>query len=117
MRINYNGRQFRPFSTTGLSDTTDQTLFTYMQSHNVLSGIYTGGHIQSGHLIGLVDSHGHIDMRYHHVTHDSILMTGMCQSIPHIMPNGKLQLHETWQWTNPDIDPGQSKGTSILEEI
>jgi hypothetical protein len=29
------------------------------------------------------------------------------------LPNGRLRLHEEWQWTNGDL----SKGRSIVEEI
>jgi hypothetical protein len=40
-------------------------------------------------------------------------MTGVCHSKPEILKNGKIRLHETWQWTSGD----QSKGKSILEEV
>ena len=40
-------------------------------------------------------------------------MTGICKSVPEILPNGKLRLHEAWQWTCRD----HSRGTSVLEEF
>jgi hypothetical protein len=40
-------------------------------------------------------------------------MTGKCFSKPEILTNGKIRLHETWQWTSGDL----STGTSIIEEI
>ena len=40
-------------------------------------------------------------------------MTGICVSKPKIMPNGKIHLHEIWQWTSGD----KSKGESVLEEL
>ncbi|WP_321538875.1 hypothetical protein [Flavobacterium piscinae] len=39
-------------------------------------------------------------------------MTGICHSKPEIMENGKIRLHETWQWTSGDY----SNGESIIEE-
>ena len=39
-------------------------------------------------------------------------MTGICQSTPELLPNGKLRLHEAWQWTAGD----RSKGSSVIEE-
>lgn len=39
-------------------------------------------------------------------------MTGICHSIPEILSNGKIRLHETWEWTSGDL----SKGQSIIEE-
>ncbi|MFK8060949.1 MAG: hypothetical protein AB8B78_12770 [Polaribacter sp.] len=74
---------------------------------------YKGGQIINGHLIGLVDEEGVIEMRYHQVNKKGELMTGICRSKPQIMPNGKIRLYEEWQWTSSD----ESKGTSILEEV
>ena len=80
---------------------------------NILSCNYHGNSIHRGHLIGLVDEDGNINMRYHQVNSQGELMTGICQSTAEIMANGKIRLHEAWQWTSGDL----SKGTSILEEI
>jgi len=40
-------------------------------------------------------------------------MTGVCRSVPEVMSNGKIRLHETWQWTSGD----GSGGSSVLGEI
>ena len=74
---------------------------------------YSGGKIIKGQLIGLVDQDGHIDMRYHQVNIFGELMTGVCKSTPEIMPNGKIRLHENWEWTSGD----KSSGNSVIEEL
>jgi hypothetical protein len=51
-------------------------------------------------------------MRYHQVNDKGELMTGICRSTPELLPNGKIRLHEQWEWTSGDL----SKGTSIIEE-
>ena len=51
-------------------------------------------------------------MRYQQVNNKGELMTGVCFSKSEILANGKIRLHETWQWTAGD----KSKGTSVLEE-
>jgi len=51
-------------------------------------------------------------MRYHQVNQKGELMTGMCKSMPEILENGKIRLHESWEWTSGD----KSKGSSIIEE-
>jgi hypothetical protein len=51
-------------------------------------------------------------MRYHQINDNDELMTGICFSTPEILENGKIRLHESWEWTSGD----QSKGTSIIEE-
>ena len=111
--MNYNGKKFRPISNTSNGETSEETLFIYKQDGNILSCEYSGGKIVKGHLIGIVNDAGEIDMRYHQVNISGELMTGICKSIPEIMKNGKIRLHETWQWTSGD----GSKGESILEEI
>ncbi len=111
--MNYNNKKFRPVSNTPNGETSEETIFHYKQEGNILSCSYSGGQIKSGQLIGLVDEAGNIDMRYHQVNGKGELMTGICQSKPEVLPNGRIRLHETWQWTSGD----QSKGNSVLEEI
>lgn len=113
MKMNYHDKKFRPISNTENGETSEETIFHYQQEGNILTCTYSGGQIITGQLIGLVDSNGKIDMRYHQVNNQGELMTGICKSIPEILSNGKIRLHETWQWTSGD----QSKGNSVLEEI
>lgn len=110
--INYHNKQFKPVSNSENGETSSETIFHYVQNGNILTSDYSGGKILKGHLIGLVDPDGHIDMRYHQVNEKGELMTGICTSVPELLPNGKLRLHEIWQWTSGD----QSKGQSIIEE-
>jgi hypothetical protein len=110
--MNYNGKIFRPVANTENGETSGETVFVYKQNGPLLTAEYWGGKIQYGHLIGLVDTQGRIDMRYHQLNIEGELMTGVCQSIPELLPNGKIRLHETWEWTSGD----QSKGESVVEE-
>lgn len=111
--MNYHNKKFRPISSTSNSETSEGTLFHYQQNGKILSATYTGGAILHGHLIGIVDADGRIDMRYHQVNSNGELMTGTCVSLPEVLPSGKIRLHESWTWTSGD----QSSGTSILEEV
>lgn len=110
--INYNEKIFRPISNTENSETSGETIFHYKQVDNILTAEYYGGKIKYGHLIGLVDSDGKIEMHYHQVNDKDELMTGICKSKPEILENGKIRLHESWEWTSGD----KSKGQSIIEE-
>ena len=110
--INYHNRTFIPVSNTDNGETSGETVFLYQQSGNILTAEYAGGKIRKGHLLGLVDADGNIDMRYHQVNEQGQLMTGICHSRPEIMANGKIRLHERWAWTSGD----QSTGESVLEE-
>lgn len=112
MTINYNGKKFRPVQTTGNGETSEETIFEYIQNGNIITSDYSGGKIQKGHLIGLVDETGNIEMRYHQVNDKGEFMTGICFSKPEILANGKIRLHESWKWTSGD----ESEGQSIIEE-
>jgi hypothetical protein len=113
MKINYNNKKFKPVQNTENGETSAETIFEYKQEGNILTSEYSGGQIQKGHLIGMVDDAGNIEMRYHQINTKNELMTGVCTSKPEILPNGKIRLHETWEWTSGD----KSKGKSIIEEI
>jgi len=111
--INYHNKIFRVVSNTENGETAEDTVFHYKQAGNILTSTYAGGSIVQGHLMGLVDEAGNIDMRYHQVNEQGELMTGKCTSQPEKLPNGKIRLHESWEWTSGD----RSKGTSIIEEV
>ncbi|WP_437917716.1 n-acetylglutamate synthase [Sphingobacterium sp. LRF_L2] len=111
--INYNNKTFAPVQNSHNGETSSQTRFHYKQTGNILTAYYEGGKISAGHLIGLVGEEGEIDMRYHQVNTEGQIMTGICQSKPEILENGKIRLHEQWQWTSGDLSQGQS----IIEEL
>ena len=110
--IDYNGKIFKPIENTDNGEISNETVFLYKQVGNILTSEYSGGKIKTGHLIGLVDKNGNIEMSYHQVNNKGEIMTGTCKSNPEILENGKIRLHENWQWTSGD----ESKGKSIIEE-
>lgn len=110
--FNYNNKIFRPVVNSENGETSNETVFNYKQTGNILTSEYSGGKIKNGHLIGLVDEKGNIDMRYHQINIEGEIMTGICKSKPEILENGKIRLHESWEWRSGD----KSKGQSIIEE-
>lgn len=111
--IHYDGRRFRPLSNSQTGEVGADTLFEYHQKGDVVWATYEGGAIRFGTLIATVDETGALDMRYHHVNAAGELMTGRCRSIPELLPDGRLRLHERWQWTSGD----ESSGESVIEEV
>lgn len=111
--IDYNDKKFKAVQNTINGETSEETVFHYKQNGNIVSSDYSGGKIIKGNLIGIVSSNGEIDMRYHQINIEGKLMTGTCKSIPEILPNGKIRLHEEWRWTCDD----ESEGKSIIEEL
>ena len=111
--INYNKKTFVPVINSENGETSSETFFLYKQVGNIITSEYSGGKIKKGHLIGLVDEFGNIEMRYHQINENGELMTGICKSKPEILENGKIRLYESWQWTSGD----KSKGESVIEEV
>ncbi|MBL7828130.1 MAG: hypothetical protein JNJ57_15980 [Saprospiraceae bacterium] len=113
MKINYNQKIFRPVVNSDNGEVSGETTFYYQQHDQIVTGSYGGGEILLGHLIAVVEPDGCLDMRYHHLNRAGELQTGVCRSVPEILPNGKIRLHETWRWTSGD----GSTGHSIIEEV
>lgn len=111
--MNYDRKKFKVMETSANGEVSPEVIFEYRQEGQVLSCDYAGGDIVTGHLIGLVDEQGVIDMRYHQVNTHGILMTGRCLSTPEVGEDGKITLYEDWTWTSGDGSSGQS----ILREV
>jgi hypothetical protein len=112
MAINYDNKVFNPISNSENGEVNLTMQFIYKQTGNIVTSSYAGERIVSGHLIALADENGRLDMRYHQINSKGEMMTGICRSIPELLPNGKIRLHERWKWTSGDL----SEGESILEE-
>ena len=113
MGINYHNRTFRSTSNTDNGQVSGDTQFHYQQSGDIVTASYGGGQIIQGNLIAKVLSDQSLDMRYHHIDVEGNIQTGICKSTPEVLENGKIRLHESWQWTSGDL----SKGQSVIEEV
>ena len=111
--IDYNCRKFRSVNNSPNGEVDEETVFEYFQQDEIVWGTYRGGAIRWGTLIAKVDGKGHLDMRYQHINAQGEIMTGKCRSTPELLPDGRLRLHEDWQWTSGD----GSAGTSVVEEM
>jgi hypothetical protein len=113
MPIDYDDRTFASVSNSSAGDVGSGTLFHYRQRGDVVWGTYERGGIEQGTLIARVLTDGSLDMRYQHVTRDGAIKTGRCLSQPEILVDGRIRLHERWQWT----EGGTGTGESIVEEV
>ncbi|PRY47233.1 hypothetical protein CLV58_101299 [Spirosoma oryzae] len=108
----YDGKTFRSVTNTANGEVSGDTLFQYHQEGTIVWAEYGGGSIVRGTLIATVAPDNSLDMRYQHVNTAGELMTGHCRTTPEQLPDGRLRLHERWQWTSGD----GSSGESIIEE-
>ena len=113
MRINYDNRAFRSISNSENGEVSGETVFHYQHDGDVVWAEYSGGEIVRGTLLAKVLADDSLEMRYRHISRRGDLMTGTCKSIPELLPDGRIRLHEKWQWTCGD----HSSGESVIEEI
>lgn len=111
--IDYNGRCFRVMANSGAGALDNRTVFEYKQEQEVLSCVYKGTEVALGHLLGKVSPDGRITMVYHQIHTDGQICTGKCISVPEVLSDGRIRLHESWEWNSGK----EGKGTSILEEL
>ncbi len=109
--INYDNKHFGMRSTsTGASN---ETTFHYRQDGGVVWGTFEGGSVIKGTMVGTVNAQGVLDVRYAYVNLQGELRTGTSVSTPEVLPDGRIRLHEDFQFTSGD----GAKGESIVEEI
>jgi hypothetical protein len=109
----YDNKTFRSVANTDNGEVSGETVFHYHQQGQLVWADYGGGAIVKGFLIATVQEDQSLDMRYQHVNTQGELMTGRCRSTPETLPDGRIRLHERWQWTSGD----ESSGESIVDEI
>lgn len=113
MSISYDGKVFRSASNSDGGDVGPDTTFQYHQNGDLVWATYAGGPIRFGTLIATADGAGNLDMRYQHLAMNGSFCSGRCRSSPERLPDGRLRLHEHWQWT----EGREGEGTSVVEEI
>ncbi len=113
MKINFDGKIFRSVENVPNGEVDASTIFRYHQQGQIVWAEYSGGKIIRGQMIGIVLPEGKLEFRYQHLNEAHEIMTGICLSTPEILPDGRVQLHEEWQWTCGDF----STGKSMVEEM
>ena len=106
--IDYDGKTFCPVVNTENGEVDDNTIFNYHQDGLDFRADYTGGDIKFGYMIGQVSPNGELDFYYEHINIRNEIRVGKCHSIPQMNANGKIELHEEWQWLNGDCSTGSS---------
>ena len=99
-KVSFDNRLFLSAANTPNGDCDAETRFRYRQHGARVWATYAGGRVQFGSLVAIADQQGR-------------LRTGKGRATPELLPDGRLRLHEEWQWTNGDL----SEGRSVVEEV
>lgn len=111
--MNLHHRTFTSIHNSESGEVNGNTLFNYYQQDSLIWAEYAGGEILKGFLIGKFIEKDKIEFTYQHLNQKLENRIGKCVSQIEILDDGKLRLHESWQW----LDGIQQTGTSIIEEI
>jgi len=109
----YHDKEFRSVSNSNSGEVSEATTFFYQQNGSVISASYQGGNIREGNLLGRVEVDGTIRMSYQHWNTNDEFRAGVCTSTPELLPNGKIRLYESWEWTSGI----EGSGESVIEEV
>lgn len=110
--VTYDGKVFSPVCNSETGEVSSATVFHYHQKEDVFWAEYSGGDVIRGFMVGLVHPDGQLEFKYQHVNQEKAIRLGECRSRPEILADGRIRLHESWQW----LDGGRRKGASIVEE-
>jgi SAM-dependent methyltransferase len=113
LRLSYHERIFASVANSASGDVGAATRFHYRQEGGTVWATYRGGAVRLGTLIARVLPDDSLDVRYQHVTTGGELKAGRCLSRPEVLADGRIRLHERWQWT----EGGSDAGESIVEEV
>jgi Domain of unknown function (DUF3291) len=105
--VSYDRLSFRSLENPD-GEVDGETRFFYRQRGSRVWATYRGGAIAFGLLVAAATGDGRLDMRYQHVNRDGDWREGECRSTPERLPDGRLRLHESWQWTAGAVGQGQS---------
>ncbi|HET9442800.1 MAG TPA: hypothetical protein VFO65_05715 [Acidimicrobiales bacterium] len=107
-----DGRVFRDASPSPAGDVGADTVFEYREdADGTVSATYHGGTVRLGYLVG-TRVRSMLEHRYVHLTVDGATASGHCHTRVEELPDGRLRLHEAWQW-----DSREGAGTSVVEEV
>ncbi|WP_428966800.1 hypothetical protein [Micromonospora fluostatini] len=111
MALTLDGRRFTAVAEAVAGEVGTETVFTYHERDGEVWAEYAGGSIRRGRLVGTRDG-DRLDFRYVQLNVDGRTSAGHCVSRVTVLPDGRLRLHETWEW---ESRPGS--GTSVIEEL
>lgn len=111
--LNLNKRIFKSISNTDNGEVSGETIFNYYQEGDCIWASYSGGKIDRGFLIGKFIEERQIYFTYQHINNNKEIRCGECKSTLESLSDGRLLLHESWQW----FDSERACGNSVIEEV
>ena len=113
--LNLDGRIFAPFHNSARGEVSDKTLFIFRQNDRQISAHYSGGTIQAGHILGVMDASQTARLTYHCLSRSGALKSGQATARFIDAGDGLLNIFMDWQWIFGDEGCGTSKYKEIRQ--
>jgi hypothetical protein len=110
--LSLDGRRFVLESNDAGGDCAPGTTFEYRQEGWRVWALYGGGAVAFGALVAGLIGEGALDARYQHATVEGQVRAGRCETRVEQLGDGRLRLHERWQW----LSGAEGEGRSTLVE-
>jgi hypothetical protein len=111
LTISYHDKRFVGVVNYDDADLTKEVRFHYRQNGRTVWGTFEGGRVRFGTLVADVLDGDQLEMVWQYLNVDGEFVGGTCRSVPELLPDGRLRLHESWT-----VIGGES-GTSVIEEV
>jgi hypothetical protein len=109
--LNYEGRRFRSVEPDTFSPV-DGPGGTYHQDGSVVWAEFDGGSMARGSLVGTCGEGGVLRLAYCALLTDGRVIAGRLRSVPTVLKDGRIRLHEHYERFGDDA----GSGVSVIEE-
>ena len=111
--INYDGRTFRSAAAETAGADGAGPVGHYHQDGDVVWAEFAGGTVVRGSLVGNCGGDGVLDLAYSQLLSTGEVIAGRCTSVPDVLEDGRIRLHEHWE----RLGPRPGTGVSVIEEL
>lgn len=111
--IDYNGRTFRSAAAETAGAGGNGPIGHYHQVGEVVWAEFAGGKVVRGTLVGSCDADGVLHLAYCQLLDGGQAVAGSCTSVPTVLGDGRIRLHEHWE----RFGRASATGVSVIEEL
>jgi hypothetical protein len=110
--LDYDGRTFRSAAAETAGADGHGPEGHYHQDGTAVWAEFAGGRVVRGSLLGTSDADGVLTLAYCQLLTDGAVVSGRCTSVPTVLADGRIRLHEHWERFGPQA----GTGVSVIEE-
>ena len=111
--LSYDGRSFRSAAPETSGPGGQGPTGHYHQDGSVVWAEFAGGKVVRGTLVGTRDPDGVLHLAYCQLLAGGQVVAGKCRSVPTVLDDGRIRLHEHWERFGADT----ATGVSVIEEM